>query len=194
MTTTTLHTGPEQQAVTLDEVKSHLRVSHNDDDIYLSSLAAAATIHAENITGRRIITQSWNLYEDAWPGDVDIYIPFGTLQQVDHITYRNHLNEVTTWETSNYIVDLPGNLVRLAWDASWPAASDPYPVNPIEIRFTCGYGNHPQHVPAALRLAILGLVAHWYASREPVVIGTIVSKMPLHVDQLLWQYRLFEGL
>ena len=40
-------------------------------------------------------------------------------------------------------------------------------------------------VPQSVRTAILMLVAHWYANREPVTAGTAGS-VPHHVDQLLW--------
>ena len=33
--------------------------------------------------------------------------------------------------------------------------------------------------------ALLLLVAHWDQNREPVVVGTIVSSVPLSVDSLL---------
>lgn len=39
--------------------------------------------------------------------------------------------------------------------------------------------------------AILLLIGHWYANRESVVIGTIVSEVPMAVEALLAPYRHF---
>ncbi len=49
------------------------------------------------------------------------------------------------------------------------------------------YGELPQPV----RLAILMLAAHFYASREPVVYGATVAAVPLTLEYLVAPYRRF---
>ncbi len=44
---------------------------------------------------------------------------------------------------------------------------------------------------ADVRQAILMLVAHWYATREAVVTGTINSQVQLGVERLLWYRKQF---
>jgi len=39
--------------------------------------------------------------------------------------------------------------------------------------------------------AVVLLVAHWYANREAVVIGTITSALPLGFERLLWYRKRF---
>ncbi len=39
--------------------------------------------------------------------------------------------------------------------------------------------------------AVVLLVAHWYANREAVVIGTITSSVPLGFERLLWYRKRF---
>lgn len=39
--------------------------------------------------------------------------------------------------------------------------------------------------------AVVLLVAHWYANREAVVIGTITSTVPLGFERLLWYRKRF---
>jgi len=39
--------------------------------------------------------------------------------------------------------------------------------------------------------AVVLLVAHWYATREAVVTGTIASTVPLGVERLLWYRKRF---
>jgi len=43
-------------------------------------------------------------------------------------------------------------------------------------------------VPADLVSALMLLVAHWDQNREPVVVGTITSALPMSVDSLLAPY------
>ena len=39
--------------------------------------------------------------------------------------------------------------------------------------------------------AVVLLVAHWYANREAVVIGTIATSVPLALERLLWYLKRF---
>ena len=44
---------------------------------------------------------------------------------------------------------------------------------------------------ARIKQAAFLLIAHWYASREAVVIGTISSTLPLGFKTLLWRLRIY---
>lgn len=52
------------------------------------------------------------------------------------------------------------------------------------------YGELPQPV----RLAVMMLAAHFYASREPVVYGVSTAKVPLTLEYLIAPYRKFSHL
>ncbi|MFL4208043.1 head-tail connector protein, partial [Pseudomonas aeruginosa] len=39
--------------------------------------------------------------------------------------------------------------------------------------------------------AVYLLVAHWYANREAVALGTIATSVPLGVERLLWYRKRF---
>jgi uncharacterized phiE125 gp8 family phage protein len=77
--------------------------------------------------------------------------------------------------------------IEEAYGQSWPstrATSDS-----VIITYTAGYGAAGSSVPAAIRQAMLLMVGQWYENREPVVIGTIQSKLSFTVDSLLEPYR-----
>ena len=59
-----LLTGPAVEPITLAEVRSHLRVQHDDDDDIFSALIAGARVHIETQTRRALINQSWRLTRD----------------------------------------------------------------------------------------------------------------------------------
>jgi hypothetical protein len=57
----------------------------------------------------------------------------------------------------------------------------------VRVKFTAGYGAAAS-VPSDLVSALMLLIAHWDQNREPVVIGTITSALPMSVDTLLAPY------
>lgn len=63
----TLITGPAVEPVTLDELKTHCRVSIDDDNDYLTSLGLAARAYTEMYCRRQWIYQTWQTNLDHWP-------------------------------------------------------------------------------------------------------------------------------
>ena len=190
---TYLVTAPEGFPVLIDEVKRHLNVDHDEDDAYILGLIASATAQAEDITRRRLVTQTWKAFADAWPSDAFV-LPFGRLQSVTEVTYTDTAGTETTLAASAYIVDAysdPGRVV-LGYNQTWPT-TELYPSNPIAIEYVCGYGDEPD-VPGPIKAAIMLMVGDLYAHRESIFIGTIGTSMiqiPGHVMNLLWPYRLW---
>jgi len=151
----TIVTAPAVEPVSLAETKTHLRITASDEDTRLNNLIKAVRMQAEELTGRRLITQTWKAFYAGWPDEYFI-IPFPTLQSVTHIKYYDTDGSATTWSAGNYIVDTdaePGRVV-LGYSKSWPSVTL-YPSNPIEIQFVCGYGAAASNVPEELRQAML---------------------------------------
>jgi len=140
-----LVTPPAYYPLVLDQVKSHLNIDYTNDDKYLQALISVATSNAEQFLRRRLITQTWKLFLDAWPYGDSILLPFGKLQSVTHVKYTDTAGDQTTWydaDTTTYAdIDTDRELgrIQLAYGYSWPTASL-HPQNPIEIQFVCGYG------------------------------------------------------
>lgn len=184
-----LVTAPAAEPVDLATAKAHLRVDIPDDDALITSLIATARQHAEAITRRALITQTWDLVLDAWPDDDRIDIPLPPLQSVTSITYKDSAGAAYTVPATDYIVDTvssPGRVV-LGYGKTWPSTAL-YPAGAITVRFTAGYGDATA-VPEAIKAAIKLLVAHFYENREPVVIGKAMNDLPLTIEALLWPFR-----
>ena len=174
--------------VTTAEAKTHMRVETADDDTYIAGLISAATAYAQDRTGRQFINATFKLRLDKFMA-TELWLPRTPLSSVTSIQYVDSNEATQTLASSKYKVDtysMPGR-VKQADGESWPAVSD----NPqaVVITFVAGYGTGTTDVPEGIRLAIRMLTSHWYESREPVVIGTIVAKIPTTVDALLMQYR-----
>lgn len=187
-----LITGPAIEPVTLAEAKTHARVIGTDDDTYITSLILAARERAEGFLRRALITQTWELYLDAFPAVPSIAFPKPPLQSVVSFKYidTNGVTQTLT-ETTHYVVDKlsePGWVVLPA-GISWPTPKET--VNAVILRFTAGYGAAAL-VPETFKLAIKHMVLHWYEHREPYADAKNNSPVPAAAELLLWPKRFYE--
>lgn len=180
----TLLTAPAEEPVSLAEARAHLRVDTVDDDALIGALIVAAREVAETRTGRALVTQRWRLTLDTWPdagdgypGATQILLPKPPLASVDAISYLDANGTRQTLDPSAYqiILDTLVGIVQPAYATSWPACrATP---GSIRIDYTAGYGTAAA-VPQTLKAWMLLAIATWYAQRETVITGTIVSELP----------------
>jgi hypothetical protein len=74
--------------------------------------------------------------------------------------------------------------VTEAYDYDWPTFTA-YPVNPVRIRYVTGYTT----CPAAIKLAMLLMIAYWYSNREAVGAIDNSSKEGRAVTSILMPYK-----
>ena len=162
------------------------------EDSLITSFITAAREHVETILHSKLINQTWELYLDAFPSGA-IKIPFsgagsGKLQSVTSIKYIDSDNvETTMTVTTAYLVDTLRSSIILPTDVSWPAFT-PYPLNPIVIRFVCGYGSAASDIPNGIRIAIKMYAASLYELRESEMQGAAITEN-LTCERLLKPYR-----
>lgn len=181
MIETRLKTPPAVEPVTLSDAKAHAKVEVDDDDALIATYIQAAREMVEVRSSRALIDQVWEGYLGAFPDGCgrdgfDIVLPHSPLSGVASIKYEPAaLSPVETLDPSVYRVDTaaePGR-IRLAPGQSWPAAEE----MSVVIEYTAGYGDGPAKVPAALRQAILVLVADMYDNRSPVPTANARAQM-----------------
>lgn len=183
---------PAALPVTVPEIKAQARIIGTDDDSYLEALISAATAIVEDITRRRLVTQTWDYFLHYWPYCSYIELPYSPLQSVTHVKYKNDAGVLTTMPGSDYEVDSKGHVgsVRLKPTfTSWPTLHQDTLVDRVEIRFVCGYGA-PEAVPDPIKQAIKFLVAQWYRDREPVS-NLKMEMVPNTLTMLLAPYRIY---
>lgn len=137
-----LVTLPSQYPISLAEAKKQVELDDDNTthDTYIKSLIMAATGQAEQYLHRRLVSQTWKYYLNGWPIYDCIILPFGKLQSVTSIKYKDEDGTESTMDSGEYIVDIqsePGRIV-LDYEESWPTDTL-YPSNPIKIEFVCGY-------------------------------------------------------
>lgn len=165
-----------------------------EDDL-LNAIIMAAREHVEDITRRQLLTATWEYYLDEFPKDNFIKLPFGNLQAINSITYKESDwvtgAEITLAEDVDYLVELNGEQcgrVVLPYGGSWPSAAL-YPSNPITIEFDCGWTTAAL-VPYKIKSAIKMVCSKLYEGRGEDVLGQTVSEDKV-VDRLLASARLW---
>jgi len=147
------------------------------EDSLLTSLIQAAREAVEDITRRALLTQTWYYYLDQFPGGDFIKLPFGNLQSVTAISYKDTDGTSTTMTvTTEYIVETNGEgygRIVLPYGATWPSETL-YPSNPITIEFVCGW-TAAASIPAKIRAALLMILADMWENREAQIVGVSSS-------------------
>lgn len=177
---------PAREPISLGEAKDHLRVDGVDDDAYISGLIVAVRHHAESVTKRALITQTWRLDLGGFP--YEITVPKPVLQSVSLIEYVDDAGATQTLAASEYQVDIaaqPGR-VRPAFGKTWPTTRAVY--NAASVTFIAGYGTEESDIPDGLKSGMKMLLNHLYENREAVVLGVPVARLPIGLNWLLFPY------
>jgi uncharacterized phiE125 gp8 family phage protein len=180
-----LITAPASEPITTAEAKSHCHVIGTDDDTYIGTLIVAARQLAEQMTGRALLPQTWELALDEFPCEV-IRLYHAPLIDVVSITYVADSGTVTTMvEIDDYEVDDYSEPARITagYGTSWPSTRDQ--ANAVLVRYQAGYANAAA-VPQAIKSWMLMQIGAMYENREAFVNGTISQSLAgRFVDNLL---------
>ena len=186
---TTLTTAATVLPLSLGEIKDYLSIPDSDDtqDAELKQALRAATNSVERYTRRTLLTTTWTMFMDRFPGrslpwwdgvrqfaDTEltdlteaIIIPKSPLISITSIT-ANHQDGTTTIATaSTYIIDLasePGR-VALKVGETWPTDAL-RTINGVEVAFVAGCGPVGSDVPEDIRRALLIMIGDFHENRE----------------------------
>lgn len=178
-------TAPVTEPVSIDELKAHVRYVGTTEDALLASLLTAAREMVEMQARRSLITQTLDLYLEAWPNVAYIVLPRPPLQTVTSITYTDYAGAAGTMAASNYTVYAgvePGRIV-LTSTGTWPAVSV-RPGPSIVVKYVAGYGAAAV-VPVRYKQAIKLLAGYWWQNREAVQFGAVPHELPMAVKSLI---------
>lgn len=170
----TLVTAPAEFAITDAQMEAHARAAGQPVGQY-QPYVRAAEAWVEMITGRKLVTQTWKWFLDAFPCGDRLIMPFGQLQSVTHVKYTDTAGTQTTFDAAYWEISTardPG-VLALSYGYSWPSTTLRV-LDPIEIQFVCGWTT-ADDVPYDIQAAILLVAAHLYEHREDVVLGNSAS-------------------
>jgi uncharacterized phiE125 gp8 family phage protein len=209
--------GPAVEPVTLALAKAQLNVeaAFTDDDALIGGLITAARQLCEQAMCRAIFNQSWLLtldhfpwvsfnngtvrqtnrsdwpfLSDFWQG-MTINLPMPRLVSVTSITYVDLTGATQTLDPGSYYADVNSEPARIVPKpgAYWPYTQQ-YVPGSVQVTFVAGtYGDGVEvnTCPQTIALAIMQMVADWYANRENSVVssGIGVAELPYGVRRLL---------
>lgn len=166
------------------------------EDTLLNSIITAAREQVEDITRRALLTQTWDLRLNDWPEEDYIKLPFGNLQSVTSIKWKDtDGTETTLTETTDFLVETNGDQcgrIVLPYGGSWPSDTL-YPSNPITIRFICGWTTAalvPYRIKAAMKL----ICADLFQNREGQILSGQSYQENKTVMALLQNARLWDEI
>lgn len=110
-----LITPPSAEALTLAEVKAHLRLDDGSEDALLASLISVAREHPERTTGLCLITQVWRLHLESLPEDRVIQIAKGPVQAVESLSIYDEVGEEVVLPAAGHVLDGTARPARLCW-------------------------------------------------------------------------------
>lgn len=166
---TTLVTAPTEEWITADELREHpaCRIDTTADDGWLHQLITAARQRYEELTQRVLISSTWDLYLDEFPGEDYIELP-AILTSVTSLKYQDSSDVQQTWAASNYVVTTvaePVARLSLAYGETWPTTyGEP---DDIVLRFVAGYTT--ANLPVSLKNWLCVWVAGTYDGNQPLV-------------------------
>lgn len=179
--------GPAVEPVTDDELRAQLSETVDGlPDVQANALIAEARELIEEMTGLALITQTWRLALDRWPGGQElwwdgvrqmpmseiyapnsareVHLPRYPLQNITSVTvYDEDSTSAAVDVAATFDVDTyrrPGRMV-LQRGATWPIALRS--ANAIEVVYVSGFGDTASSVPAILKRAVKQVAAYLYA-------------------------------
>jgi len=153
----------------------------------LAMLIPAARKVAENVTGRGLITQTWEQVYDKFPAK-EIEIGMLPIQSITSLKYYDVDGVLQTMSAADYVLDqdtLPG-WVLPAYGVSWPSTYDS--AQSVIIQFVAGYGAAGSDVPAEIKMWISAQCAAAYNNPDALMDGKYAC-LPF-IDGLLDAYRI----
>ena len=180
-------TGDYSDVISIDDLKSHLRVLHNDENTLIGAYRDAACEWVQQYCGIRLTQTTVTIRTNRW-GIVEL--PVAPIANIINVKYKKGSGDtLTTLPTSEWTADtnrVPG-LIKFHTSRATHANH----IYPIEIVMTCGYGDGQAPFPVVQ--AIKFLVAHFYENREQATIKRLVD-VPFGVQALLNPYRIVSFL
>lgn len=169
--------------IALDVLRAHLRLDMlggmtHPDDTLITAYIDAAREYAEHYTQRSVGVQTCELALDAFPtGGIDLPLGAASIVSIKYIdaalveqTIASTLYTLDNYSTDNFAIPT----------AAWPTPAAV--ANAVKVRYTTSAA-----IPAAVKSALLLLLAHMYQNREAVNTdrGVVAAEVPLGVKALL---------
>jgi uncharacterized phiE125 gp8 family phage protein len=148
----------------------------------LEGMIEAVRIYAETYTNRSMITQTWS-WEGTCGANGSVTLwrpPLSVLHEARLQGSASGLGVITTADTAHYRLDPVCSLLQLP---------DTWAHRRVAIRYSAGYGDTAQDVPAALRQGMLQHLGILYHSADTQAAGAAATMQLVHGLYAPFRYR-----
>lgn len=169
--------------ITLAEAKAHLRVDFTDDDTYIQSLCdLVEEVVATEISGstNAVGTISYASGSTSVSGTDTKFMDYTS---GDIFVIRDADNNIKYNLTINSITDD----TNLTFTSGFSTTNTGITDWTVKMGLPLETGT----LPLGLKHAMLLLVGHFYANREPVIVGVSINRLPLSYRYLITPYKRF---
>jgi uncharacterized phiE125 gp8 family phage protein len=159
-----LKTPPIREPISIEEVKSHSRITISDDDLLIQNQIIGIRKMVEDLFHLALITQTWTMYLDYLPCEIEIYKR--PIQKINSVKYLDAAGVSQTIAANQYMVDLNSKPPRImpAPNASWPSVN--LRPSAVAVEFDAGYGPDGNSVPANVLMYLMMTLGNFYENRE----------------------------
>jgi len=181
-----LKTAPTWDPVTVNALKRNLHIDagNHDQDEYLQEILDSVVKEWQENNGRQIARATYTMYLDFYPGNDEVEITLGPVDEISSVKYyADGATELTTVDTSKYQLDNVELTARLRFFESFTPDSDR--MNVIEIEFTNGWDSAAE-VPEDIKDIIILLGTERYLNPENQGVSTRQSA----AERLSRNYRI----
>jgi uncharacterized phiE125 gp8 family phage protein len=157
-----LRVGPANPAITLADLKVYGYVKNTDRDDELSALIPVAINYVEDVSGRALVNQEFDVWYDRdefWQMIQNGFAYLSTLNvsSIDSITLYAVDGTATVVDPTTY--RLADNKAK--FDQILPSGATRN-MDAVKIEVTAGYGADDTEMPEPLKTAMYAMCMHWF--------------------------------
>lgn len=172
----------ESEALSLTDVKNHLRITATDDDDALRTFIAAIRRRTENFLRKSLVVTTWQYSIDAFESEMQL--PMDPVSSITSVQYVDSDGVTQTLDSTGYQFDRKGRL-KPSYNNDWPSTRDQY--DAVIVTYKAGQ-SHAGNVDQDIKLAMLLWIGGCDLNRENIAF-TQISTIPNSAKDLLSPHR-----
>lgn len=173
--------------VTLDEFKEFATITHDEDDRSIENiLLPAASEHLERLTGRALLTQVVDAYQDTLSRK--IVLPRSRASSITYIKYHDENNVLTEIDPANYTHSYGREPSIVQFDEDFTLPVIRKRADCVNIRYEAG--RPLAEVGSNLKLGVMLLATHAYEHKGLVTYGASIAEIPRTLELFIETLRI----
>ena len=155
-----------KQIISLDILKSHLRIANDHEDEYLNNIIKISTGILESNLELSLLYKTYNYVISNYNVNYPITLPIRNVKSIENVNDSKH-NDIPFSTSNKYEITL----------------NNTYNNFPINIKYIAGFTNNIEEIPSDLKLSILQISKNIYDNSEDY---TIESK---YIQNVIHKYK-----